>query len=345
MIISKIIKRINKVFFHALFWSVSIFVFAFIFRLSEIISNLDVIYSLLFHTTIIVCVYLNFLGIRLWFDKGRYVKYVGFVLINLAVTIILNQYTFNVFVDLIFPDHYFVSQFNNTEIGLIALVFLTITSAIKLLKSWLYLQKINRQAIETEKEKIDSELQSLKSQINPHFLFNSLNVIYSLTLKKDESTPEVVLKLSDILRYVIYDSTQEKVLLSSEISLLKKYIDLQKYRIEDEVLISFSSEIEYDVMIAPLIFLTLLENSFKHGIRSEIENVFIDVKLYSNTEKVYFEIENNKSQTKPNSNEQRGVGLENIKKRLGLQYPDKHKLKVLDNEKTFKVYLEIEHEN
>ena len=313
--------------------------------MSEGISKLDVIYSLFFHTTIIVCVYLNFIGIKLWFDKGRYLKYFVFVLINIAVTATLNQYTFNVLVDLILPNHYFVSQFNNTEIGIITLIFLTLTSTIKLSKSWFDLQRINRQIIETEKEKIDSELQSLKSQINPHFLFNSLNVIYSLTLNNDKSTPEVILKLSDILRYVIYDSTQDKVLLSSELSLLKKYIDLQKYRIEDDASINFSSEIEYDVKVAPLIFLTLLENSFKHGIKSEIENVFIDVKLYSDAEKVYFEIENNKPETKRNSNKQNGVGLENIKKRLALQYPDNHKLKVLDNGNTFKVYLEIVYEN
>jgi len=345
MITNKTIKKIRRVFLHALFWIVSVFVFAFIFRLSEIISRLDVIYALFFHITIIGCVYLNFLGIKLWFDKGQYLKYFVFVLINIVATVFLNQYSFDVLVDLILPNHYFVSQFNNTEIGIITLVYLTITSTIKLSKSWFDLQRINRQVIETEKEKIDSELQSLKSQINPHFLFNSLNVIYSLTLNNDESTPEVILKLSDILRYVIYDSTQDKVLLSSELSLLKKYIDLQKYRIEDEASINFNSEIAYDVKVAPLLFLTLLENSFKHGIKSEIENVFINIKLYSNKDKIFFEIENNKPVTKQNSNKENGVGLENIRKRLALQYPDKHKIKVLDNVNTFKVYLEIEHEN
>jgi LytS/YehU family sensor histidine kinase len=198
--------------------------------------------------------------------------------------------------------------------------------------------------IKEEKEKVDSELQNLKAQINPHFLFNSLNVIYSLALKNDEATPEVILKLSDILRYVIYDSTQNKVTLNSEEALLKKYIELQKYRVEDTTPINFISKIEKDVEIAPLIFLTLVENSFKHGIKSDTENVFINIRLHSNAEGVYFEIENNKTKTNQNSNQPNGVGLENIKKRLMLQYPDKHKLTVFDSEDTFKVCLEIEHE-
>ena len=108
--------------------------------------------------------------------------------------------------------------------------------------------------------------------------------------------PEVVLKLSDILRYVIYDSAQDKVLLSSELSLLRKYIDLQKHRIESEASITLTNGIVNDVKVAPLIFLTLLENSFKHGIKNDIENVFINAKVYSDSQKVYFEIENNRSE-------------------------------------------------
>ncbi len=340
----KMIKNINRVFIHALFWLILIFVFAFIFRISKTVDKLDVIDSVFFHISIILCVYINFIGIKKLINKGRYLHYSIFLLIIIIVTVALNLYTFNVLVDLILPDYYFVSQFNYIETGIITLVYLIVTSAIKLSKSWFNMQKLNQRIIETEKERIDSELQSLKSQINPHFLFNSLNVIYSLALKENESTPEVVLKLSDILRYVIYDSKQAKVLLSSEISLLKKYIDIQKYRIENDASINLNDKTEYDAMIAPLIFLTLLENSFKHGIKSDIENVFINIKLHSNKKKVYFEIENNKSETEQNPHKPYGVGLENIRKRLALEYPDKHELKIQDKNNKFMVYLEIEHD-
>ncbi len=345
MMIDKAIKRIYRVLSHTLFWIVSIYVFAFIFRLMENIDRLDIVYSLFFHFSIILSVYFNFLGINKLASKGSYLKYFMLLPIIIVSTVSLNLFTFNLFVDFILPDFYFVSQFNYIEIGIITLVYLTVTSSIKLSKSWFDIQKMHRKHIEAEKEKIDSELQSLKSQINPHFLFNSLNVIYSLTLNNDKATSEVVLKLSDILRYVIYDSTKEKVLLSSELSLLKKYIDLQKFRIEDEASISLTNEIDYDVKVAPLIFLTLLENSFKHGIKNDIENIFININLYSDKKKIAFKIENNKSETEQNTQKPSGVGLKNVRKRLTLEYPDKHKLIIQDKGNRFMVYLEIEHED
>lgn len=338
-------NKIIRLLYHTLFWALSIVVFAFIFRISEVISKLDIIYSIFFHASVILCVYINFGGIDRWLKTNKYLKYIVFIAVVIAITVFLNQYTYDILIDLILPEYYFVNQFNSIEIGIIVILYLFITSLVKMAKSWFELQRMNRLIVETEKQKIDSELQSLKSQINPHFLFNSLNVIYSLTLKNDKATPDVVLKLSDILRYVIYDSKEEKVLLSSEVSLLRKYIDLQKYRIENEASINLTSEIDCDVKVAPLIFLILLENSFKHGIKSDLENVFINIKLCSNERKVYFEIENNKSETEQNTQKSNGVGLENIKKRLALEYPDKHQLKIQDKNNRFKVYLEIEHEN
>lgn len=334
-----------RALFHALFWILSIIAFAFIFRLSEFMSKLDIIYSVFSHIGIILCVYLNFWGINKWFHTKNYPVYILFVLIIIAVTTILNQFVFNVLTDLVLPGYYFVSQFNNMELVIILAIYLIITSTLKLSKSWFELQRMNQRIVQEQKEKVDNELQSLKAQINPHFLFNSLNVIYSLTLKNDESTPEVILKLSDILRYVIYDSKQEQVSLSSEITLLKKYIDLQKYRIEDSTPIKFESQIENDAPIAPLIFLTLVENSFKHGIKSDIENVFINMKLQANAQKICFEIENNKAGANNDPGKNTGVGLQNIKKRLQLQYPGKHQFKITENENSFKVYLEIEHES
>jgi LytS/YehU family sensor histidine kinase len=336
--------KINRVLFHILFWVLSILAFAFIFKLSDSISRLDIIYSIFFHIAVFTGVYLNFFGIKKWVIKNCYFRYSVFAITIIAFAAFLNHYTFEVLVDLVLPDYYFVSQFNFGETAVIITVYLIITTATKLSKSWFELQRMNQRMVKEEKEKLDSELHNLKAQINPHFLFNSLNVIYSLALKNDKLTAEVVLKLSDILRYVIYDSTQDKVTLDSEVSLLKKYIELQKYRVEDSAAISFISNVEEDVKIAPLIFLTLVENSFKHGIKSDTENVFINITLNSDAEKITFEIENNKSKTNTNSSNPNGLGLENIKRRLMIQYPDRHKFEVYDSKDTFKVCLEIEHE-
>jgi sensor histidine kinase YesM len=282
--------KLYRILFHSLFWFLSIIVFAFIFKLSDSIYRLDIIYSIFFHITVFTGVYLNFFGIKKWFLKNRYLEYSVFVITLIAFAVFLNQYTFEVLVDLVLPDYYFVSQFNFTETGVLITLYLTVTTATKLSQSWFELQKVKQRMVKEEKEKLDTELHNLKAQINPHFLFNSLNVIYSLALKNDKVTAEVVLKLSDILRYVIYDSTQENVTLSSEVSLLKKYIELQKYRVEDTTPITFTSNIEVDVKIAPLIFLTLLENSFKHGIKSDTENVFICIKLHSDAEKSFLRL-------------------------------------------------------
>lgn len=338
----KIKTCLSRALLHVLFWVLSVFVFAFIFRLSGPISKLDIIYAAFFHISVVAGVYLNFYGISKWLQKGRYLHYSVFMLTVTALVLVINHYTFKVLVDWVLPGYYFVSQFNHAETGVIFLIYLIITSASKLSAAWFELQKVNQRMVKQEKEKLDSELRSLKAQINPHFLFNSLNVVYSLALKNDESTAEVVLKLSDILRYVIYDSTREQVTLSSEVLLLNKYIELQKYRIEDSTPISFISEIEKDVKIAPLIFLPLVENSFKHGIKSDTEKGFINISLQSNDLEVYFEIENNKAKNPDNN--PNGVGLENIKKRLKIQYPGRHKLDVYDNNHTFKVCLRIGHE-
>lgn len=336
--------KINRVLFHVLFWFLSMLTFAFIFKLSDSIGSLDIIYSVFFHVSVTTSVYLNFFGIRKWFINNCYLTYTVFTTAIIAFAVFLNHYTFEVLVDLVLPDYYFVSQFNFAETAVIITVYLIITTATKLSKSWFELQKENQRMVKEEKEKLDSELHNLKAQINPHFLFNSLNVIYSLALKNEKVTAEVILKLSDILRYVIYDSTQDKVTLDSEVLLLKKYIELQKYRVEDSASINFISNIEEEVKIAPLIFLTLVENSFKHGIKSDTENVFINIKLNSNAEKIFFEIENNKPKAINNKSISNGLGLENIKRRLMIQYPDKHNLNVYDCEDTFKVSLEIEHE-
>lgn len=336
--------KINRVLFHFLFWVLSVLAFAFIFKLSDAISSLDIIYSIFFHIAVFTSVYLNFFGIKKWLVKNCYLRYCVFTITIIAFAVFLNHYIFEVLVDLALPDYYFVSQFSFGETAVIITVYLIITTATKQSKSWFELQKLNQRMVKEEKEKLDSELHNLKAQINPHFLFNSLNVIYSLALKNDKLTAEVVLKLSDILRYVIYDSTQDKVTLNSEVSLLKKYFEIQKYRVEDSAAISFISNVEEDVKIAPLIFLTLVENGFKHGIKSDTENVFINITLNSDAEKITFEIENNKSKTITNSNKPNGLGLENLKRRLMIQYPDRHKFEVFDNEDTFKVCLEIEHE-
>ena len=225
-------------------------------------------------------------------------------------------------------------------------MFLVITTLLHLSKEWFELNEARQRMILLEKEKIDAELRALSNQVNPHFLFNSLNVLYSLAIKNAQETPEAIIKLSDILRYVIYESNRETVELHSEIKLINNFIDLQHFRISPEADIQFIREVENEKLpIAPMLFLPLVENSYKHGIKGDVGKTFINMKLIQKGDEVEFLIENNKGQSgEPVENQSGGVGLNNIRSRLELIYPKNHTFEVEDKEDLFSVKLKIKTE-
>ena len=141
-------------------------------------------------------------------------------------------------------------------------------------------------------ERSQAELAMLKSQINPHFFFNTLNNLYGLVVEKSPQAPEVVLKLSDMMRYTIYEGKKETVKLSDEMNYLQSYIELHRLRYQKQVDIQFTKEIGKDVMVAPLLFIILLENAFKHGVESLTEQAFIRLEVQADGSTVRFLIEN-----------------------------------------------------
>ena len=173
------------------------------------------------------------------------------------------------------------------------------------------------------------EIDSLKTQINPHFFFNTLNNLYSLTVKKSAAAPKMILKLSDIMRYTIYEGAKEKVSLKDEIAYLENFIELQKIRFKRNLDLKFVQEIEDgDIEIPPLLFIVLVENAFKHGAEMLTENAFIHITLKTSIKSIYFEIKNNCEMVKTET--RGGIGIKNLKRRLQLLYPNQHKL-ILDN--------------
>jgi hypothetical protein len=195
---------------------------------------------------------------------------------------------------------------------------------------------------ETEKEKLNSELAFLKSQISPHFFFNTLNNIYSLISINAEDSQEAVLKLSKLMRYLLYDSEQGKTMLSSEIDFMNNYIDLMKLRMSDKVKLSVTFPEKYeDKNIAPLLFVPFIENSFKHGI-SYREKSFINISIEVNNKSIIFKCVNSLQKGKENNGkEHNGIGLENVRKRLNLIFPNSHDLKISKSENEFEILLEI----
>lgn len=188
-------------------------------------------------------------------------------------------------------------------------------------------------------EKAKTELSLLRTQINPHFFFNTLNNLYALTVKNSKQAPEVILKLSDMMRYTIYEGEKETVKLQDEIDYLNNYIELHKIRYKKSVKITFKHNIDPSISIAPLLYIILLENAFKHGVETLAENAFVYIDLYEKENFIHFDIENNFD---PNEmKESNGIGLKNLKRRLLLIYNKNHELIVETKNDIYKTSLKI----
>ncbi len=216
--------------------------------------------------------------------------------------------------------------------------FVFLSTVLKFVVDWFISEKVKDKL---KNEKLIAELAFLKSQINPHFLFNSLNNIYSLAYQKSAETPEAILKLSEIMRYMLYESNVDKVELSDEIRYLKNYIELQKLRLKDKARIKFevSGDIESKT-ITPLVLISFVENAFKHGVAVDDENPII-IRINIEAGKLFFQVINKKG--KKNKDDTGGIGLQNVKRRLDLLYKDQYRLNI-DNSNdvyTSELYLNL----
>lgn len=201
---------------------------------------------------------------------------------------------------------------------------------------WIYEQlKI---VVKLKEDKLTAELAQLRSQLNPHFFFNTLNNLYGLVIEKSDQAPAVILKLSDMMSYTIYNGKLELVPLEDELKYLDDYIDLHKLRYHKRVSIRFEKNISHSHKIAPLLLIVLLENAFKHGVESITENAFVRIEVNTTKSSINFHIENN---YEPSNGKINGIGLENLQKRLALIYPDKHKLNIERSANNYLVNLEI----
>ncbi len=193
------------------------------------------------------------------------------------------------------------------------------------------------------KEKLEADIKFLKFQVNPHFLFNALNNIYSLSVLKSEKTPESLLSLSQMLRYMLYESDFEKVTLQKEIDYIQHFVSLQLLKDSRGLNIELdTSQANPEVLISPLLFIPFLENAFKHSHVEDLDTGFIRINLQTNTEKVILEITNSVPQKTINKDTVGGIGLENVKNRLELLYPGSYDLNVQKREDTYSVNLSIE---
>lgn len=334
---------------HLLFWMA--------FLLSQAISydweNTDQLtfklVPALFTTTIPITIFLTYINLYLlmpaFYYRQKYVNYAATLLIALFAGGLLMRFTTHVFIlpweQIHNPVRYkqenknFWIPIRILRISFIPFPVIAITMLIELMRNAYRQQKNLR---ELEKEKFSAEMGLLKAQINPHFFFNTLNSLYGLTLKGSDRAPKVVLRLSELMHYMLYETRSDKVLLEKEISHLENYISIEQMRFADRLDLSFlhSGDISGKT-IAPLLLLPFVENAFKHGIANDAGWITITLKVISNT--LYLKVENSYPANAKQTGH--GLGLVNVKRRLELTYPGNYELHLAKNNDFFEAGLKL----
>jgi len=189
---------------------------------------------------------------------------------------------------------------------------------------------------------LQSELNNLKHQLQPHFFFNTLNNIYSLALHQSENTAPMVARLSEMMRYVLYETKNDQVSLEKEVAFLQNYISVQAVRYDNRFAIHFDTQgIHPAALIEPLLLLPYIENTFKHGLEGEVDNGFVDIVICLNENELTLRTINKKSVNAARNGSTSGIGMENTRKRLALLYPGRHAITIEDNELIYKLTLTI----
>ncbi|MEL7005705.1 MAG: sensor histidine kinase, partial [Bacteroidota bacterium] len=215
-------------------------------------------------------------------------------------------------------------------------IVLLISSLVNMAYRWLVESEKTKSL---EVEKVNEELDFLKHQISPHFFFNTLNNLYSLALDKSDQTPEVILKLSELMRYSLYECKDKYVPLENEVQYLKNYIEILQIRQKDQFEVSFNPNIDgRDIKVAPLLLIIFVENAFKYGIKSTKKDSDIGIKLDANHQYIHFNIWNFREK---DSKINEGIGLQNVKKRLDLLYQDRYQLDISHTDHEFEVTLKL----
>jgi sensor histidine kinase YesM len=225
---------------------------------------------------------------------------------------------------------------------ILILFFVIITTFLKLLRDWIKLQDNALKIKEMERQHLEAELRSLKAQINPHFLFNTLNNLYSLSLDNSPKTPDMILKLSDLMRYIIYDCRENKVPIKKELDFIENYLSLERLRLGDSVHVSFEVVGEPNLFVAPLLFINFIENAFKHGKKEKGTTIRVCFD-FSKEQKLDFQVTNSTyDDVDSHQKEYSGIGIENVIKRLNLLYPQKHTLIIESKDQTYSVKLNLQ---
>lgn len=325
---------------HLGFWSL-FFIFPFLLISDPYYDKFFLIEAIIYTGALAIFFYSNTLFlIPKLLGKKKIILYIFSIVLIVSVIVglrIIVEYEFN-------PEMFERSWFLNriiTDSIFTSLIVITVGGGLKITKEWYKNERLKK---EIESEKLVAELALMKSQINPHFLFNTLNNIRSLVRKNSPNSDAAIIKLSQLMRYMLYDAANDYVPLEKEIEYLQNYIDLQRLRLPEKVDINFEIiENKKGHQIQPMLFIPFVENAFKHGV-SYLEDSKVHLKLLVEENSLHFSIWNNMNVRKDEfvkSEERAGFGLKNIQQRLQFLFPDQHELKICTEHGTFTVNLHI----
>jgi sensor histidine kinase YesM len=345
-------KKYLRIFYHLLFWAVAyLFFVVFYGRANRDYSVTIIFASMLFPLSIATTYFANYYLIPRFLFTKKYKKFALFSFYTLVVSVWLELLiSLAIFV---FIGNYQMVKIDPASFDAVLLFvglyfIIIVATAIMLVRRSFQIQKKNKELdkrkFEVELKLKEAELKLLKAQIHPHFLFNTLNNLYGLTLEKSDDAPKLVLRLSEILDYILYRCNEKRVPLADELNNLKNYIEVEKIRYSKKLKLEFNfPENTGDFTIAPLILLPFVENAFKHGVSKSAGTARVKIETTIDRNKLQFDIENSKNQVvKTDENYEKGIGLKNVKKRLNLMYPKKHTLLIDTKPETFSVNLTLQ---
>ncbi len=334
----------NEYFGHFIFWTLLYILFL---RLHDFTNSIPagLIEELLNILFFAVIVYFNILYlIPKYLKKHKVFQYVSLLVFSCLLITPIKAVVFSIWNNNNPDIKMAFSEMSVLQSFFLSSFFLGGASTIyQIINDWVVHQ---REKQELENRNLESELNFLKSQINPHFLFNTLNNLYALTLKKSDEAPATVLKLSEMMRYMLYECNEDRVPLYKEVTYLRNYLELEKLRQGKNIEIDFELQGEIGTqMIAPLMFIPFIENSFKHGVSNHLSSGYIDIKMNIEDSRIQLDVENSKASSMPtghlNGKKSGGIGLSNIKKRLSLLYPKKYNLDIDDQPNKYRVSLNL----
>jgi sensor histidine kinase YesM len=324
---------------HLQFWVIAWIILFNIFKSSSSVEWIDILYTSIFMIPLALIVYPNlYIFLPRFLRHERYLLYLLSLLFLTVLGAVLLYYLFDRWIDLVLPGYYFISYNELSVLMLYTGSFLIVTTLLKLSRSWFLLMRMARTSNA-------QRLESLQSQINPHFLLNSLQTIYALSLEKSDRTPEVILQLSEVLKYSLYDTDQPVVKLDKEIRMIRDYVDMYRHRIDPvhaEILLEVKGDTE-EGEIAPMLLLPFIENAFKHGLRGSADKPRVQISLEIAQQGLRFQVINSHGKSDEVDLEPtKGIGIENTRQRLNLLYPGKHQLEIEEKADTFAVKLTLE---